>query len=244
MEKVSIIIPAYNVEKYLAQAIESCLNQTIKPYEILVINDGSTDKTEDIALSYIPAGVVYNKNLENKGIGYTRAKGVNLAKGDYICFLSADDMLNENYIEAMLTYAKQYPDSILYSDFEMIDEEGNKIQESRSPEFDDYNQFIQAVIESAKQNRMFTAYSIFSSTKLLKENNFDPSYRANEDLEHLLRCVLVKKIRFVHVPFLLWKYRISRQMMTQRLGWEKIKENNLRTFKKINTLLGQNIFVV
>jgi len=241
--KVSIIIPAYNAEKYLEEAIKSCLDQTVRPYEIIVINDGSTDRTEEIALSYLPAGVVYAFNSENRGIGYTRAKGVKIAKGDYIGFCSADDKLNPNFIEAMLSYAKSYPNSILYSDYELIDENGNKVGEARSPDFENYSEFVNACIETAKNHRMFVTYNIFAPTKLLRANNFDENYRMNEDLEHLLRCLLVKKIRFVHVPFLLFKYRIHRGMMTQKKRDEIIK-NNLKTFRKINMLLKQNIFEV
>jgi len=219
--KVSIIIPAYNAEKYLEEAIKSCLDQTVRPYEIIVINDGSTDRTEEIALSYLPAGVVYAFNSENRGIGYTRAKGVKLAKGDYIGFCSADDKLNPNFIEAMLSYAKSYPNSILYSDYELIDENGNKVGEARSPDFENYSEFVNACIETAKNHRMFVTYNIFAPTKLLR----------------------AKKIRFVHVPFLLFKYRIHRGMMTQKKRDEIIK-NNLKTFRKINMLLKQNIFEV
>jgi len=238
--KVSIIIPAYNSEKYLRESIESCLNQTIKPYEVIVINDGSTDRTEDIIISYIPFGVVYAMNTKNKGIGYTRARGVKIAKGDYIGFCSADDILNPNYIESMLTYAKLYPNSIFYSDYEIIDENGEKTTEARSPEFSSYEDFVNAVIESAKNDRMFVCYNIFASAKLLKENNFDEEKRFGEDLEHLLRCILVKKIRFVHIPFSLFKYRIHRKMVTQK-RWNEIHKNNLETFKKINLLLGKNV---
>lgn len=278
MPKVSVIIPVFQGEKYLAQAIQSCLNQTVKPFEIIIIDDGSTDKTVEIIKSWecvieriskseadeedikrldlekiakekgfdLSRGAIIEEkhriyktpiklyqNEKNMGIGYTRKKGVDLAKGDYIAFCSADDVLEPNFIEAMLSYAKSFSDSILFSDFETIDENGNKKGEVRSPEFADYKQFIQACINSAKADKMFVCYNIFTPAKLLKENNFDPEKTFGEDLEHLLRCILIKNIKFIHVPFILFKYREHKKMMTQQ-KWNEIHQNNLNTFEKIN----------
>jgi len=255
MEKVSVIIPVFQGEEYLAQAIESCLNQTVKPFEIIIIDDGSTDKTVEIIKSWeqlvaeVEEGILKKspiklyQNEKNEGIGFSRKRGIDLAKGDYIAFVSADDVLETNFIESMLSYAKSFPNSILFSDFEIIDENENKKGEVRSPEFTDYNQFIQACINSAKQNKMFVCYNIFAPTKLLKENNFDSEKTFGEDLEHLLRCILIKKIKFVHVPWILFKYREHHGMQTVKKR-SQIHENNLATFRKINMLTQQNIFTV
>lgn len=252
MPKVSVIIPVFQGEEYLAQAIKSCLDQTVKPFEVIIIDDGSTDKTVEIIKSWeqivseVEEGVLKKspiklyQNEQNEGIGYSRKRGVDLAKGDYIAFISADDALEPNFIEAMLSYVKSYPNCIFYSDFEVIDENGNKKGEVRSPEFSDYNQFVQACINSAKQDKMFVCYNIFAPAKLLKENNFDSEKNYGEDLEHLLRCILVKNIKFVHVPWILFKYREHKKMMTQQ-KWNEIHENNLKTFEKINSLIGKPI---
>ena len=252
MPKVSVILPVFQGEEYLAQAIESCLNQTVKPFEVIIIDDGSTDKTVEIIKSWeelvteVEEGILKKspiklyQNEQNEGIGFSRKKGVDLAKGDYISFCSADDVLEPNFIEAMLNYAKYYPDSILYSDFLIIDENGNKKGEARSPEFNNYDQFVQAVLNSARQNKMFVCYNIFGPAKLLKENNFDESMRFGEDLEHLLRCILVKNVKFVHIPWILFKYREHGKMVTQQ-RWNEIAANNRKTFDKINSLIRQNI---
>jgi glycosyltransferase involved in cell wall biosynthesis len=233
---VTIGIPTYNTPlKYLAQAVNSALNQTRKPDEILVIDDGSNP-----AVAFKIKGIKTIRNQRNMGIGFSRKLIVDLCKTDYLGFVSADDMLEPNYIETMLNYAKAYPDSIFYSDYFIIDEEGNKTGEARSPNFNDYDQFIQEVIDSAKKDKMFVCYNIFAPTKLLKENNFDVEKKFGEDLEHLLRCVLVKNIKFIHIPFPLFCYRIHKGMMTSK-KWNEIHENNLKTFEKINSLLGRTI---
>jgi glycosyltransferase involved in cell wall biosynthesis len=242
---VTIGIPIYNGEKYLAQAIESALNQTIKPKEILIVNDGSTDRTEEIALSYLGAGnpIAYSKNSENKGIGYTRNKIIGLCKTDFLYFLSADDMLLPHAVETMLSYFKAFPDCFFYSDFLMIDENSNELGASKSLEFKDYNQFIQTCIESAKEDKMFVTYIIGGAIELWKKAPFWDNKRFGEDLAHLLECILIKNIKFIHIPFPLFKYRLHKGMVTQQ-KWNDIHTNNLETFRKINILLNQRIFVV
>lgn len=245
MPKISVIIPCYNGEKYLKEAIDSIINQTVKPFEIIYIDDCSTDNSFHIAFSHEGQHVLENgircfKNEKNEGIGFARKRGTDVADGDFIYFLSADDVLMPNAIEAMLSYAEQYPDSILYSDFSIIDESGNKTGESRSPEFNDYDQFTQAVIQSAKQDKMFTCWNVFSPIEIQKKVGYDENLRFGEDLDFLLRSILIHKIKYVHIPFHLFSYRIHREMMTT-LKWNEIHANNLKTFEKINSLLGKKI---
>ena len=98
---VSIIIPVYNAEKYVAEAITSAVNQTYSNKEIIVIDDGSTDNSLQIAKGFESQMVkVYSQ--QNKGASTTRNNGLNFAKGDYIQFLDADDWLSNNKIEAQI----------------------------------------------------------------------------------------------------------------------------------------------
>jgi glycosyltransferase involved in cell wall biosynthesis len=88
---VSIIIPVYNCERYLAEAIESALAQTYHPIEIIVVNDGSTDNSADVAKSFFDSQVRYCYQ-PNSGQGAARNQGVNVARGDFLAFLDADDV--------------------------------------------------------------------------------------------------------------------------------------------------------
>jgi len=240
--KVSIIIPAYNAEKYLADSIEGCLKQSIKPYEIIVVDDGSTDNTGNIVSEYskIYDNIVYIRNERNMGIGYSRYVGVNNAKGNFIAFCSADDKLAENYIEVMLKYYEKFPSSILYCDYYLCDENLNVFGIFKAPEFSRYEDFVIRVISEAKKNTMFVCYNIFSPSYILKKYNFDPEKRFGEDLEHLLRCVLVHKVNFAHVPVPLFYYR-THPKTTTSIMFREIPENNRRTFEKINKLLGRDV---
>ena len=87
---VSVIIPVYNYERYLAEAFESALNQTYQHLEVIVVDDGSTDQSGEVAKSFAARGVRYYPQA-HAGIGPTRNKGVELARSEFLAFLDADD---------------------------------------------------------------------------------------------------------------------------------------------------------
>ena len=90
---ISVIIPVYNGERYLAETIDSVLAQTHRPFEVIIIDDGSTDNTADIARSY--QNIRY-RHQTNHGLGAARNAGIGAAEGDFIAFLDADDLWSEN----------------------------------------------------------------------------------------------------------------------------------------------------
>ena len=98
---VSVIIPVYNYERYLAEAIESVLGQTYQHLEVIVVDDGSTDRSGEVAKSFAGREVRYFHQL-NSGIGPARNKGVELARGEFIAFLDADDRWPLGKIERQL----------------------------------------------------------------------------------------------------------------------------------------------
>lgn len=104
MAKVSVVMPAYNAEKYIRQAIESILNQTYKDFEFIIINDGSTDKTKEIVLSYVDSRIVYLENEKNSGIVVTLNKGLDYATGEYIARMDADDVAVNSRLEKQVKY--------------------------------------------------------------------------------------------------------------------------------------------
>ena len=99
MTKVSIIIPAYNVEDYIEECVQSCLNQTSDLCEIICVDDGSTDKTgkilDDLQKQYPKIQVIHQ---ENQGLSGARTTGLKAATGDFICFLDGDDTLHPNVV--------------------------------------------------------------------------------------------------------------------------------------------------
>lgn len=99
MTKVSIIIPAYNVEDYIEECVQSCLNQTSDLCEIICVDDGSTDSTgkilDDLQKQYSKIQVIHQ---ENQGLSGARTSGLKVATGDFICFLDGDDTLHSNVV--------------------------------------------------------------------------------------------------------------------------------------------------
>lgn len=91
--KFSIIIPVYNLEGYIGKAIESCLNQLYRNIEIIIVNDGSTDKTQEIINQYISSQRIISIQQLNAGVSAARNKGLEAASGEFILFLDGDDLL-------------------------------------------------------------------------------------------------------------------------------------------------------
>lgn len=127
---ISIIIPVYNGQRYIGQAIDSILEQTYKDYEIIVIDDGSTDKTRDCIEKYgDKISYVYQAN---KGPAGAKNTGIRLARGDYLQFLDADDLLLPQKLERQICFLKINPDyEVVYSDYMFFREDDLSQQWSR-----------------------------------------------------------------------------------------------------------------
>lgn len=104
---VSILLPVYNSSKYLRAAMDSLLHQTFKDFELLVINDGSTDNSEEIIHSYSDSRIAYSRNEGNKGLIFTLNKGIALAKGRYIARMDADDICVEDRLQKQVNWLEK-----------------------------------------------------------------------------------------------------------------------------------------
>jgi len=107
---VTVLLPVYNGEKYLREAIDSILNQTYTDFEFLIINDGSTDRTEEIILSYTDPRINYVKNEQNIKLIATLNKGLKLAKGKYIARMDGDDVSLPTRLEKQIGFMEKYPE--------------------------------------------------------------------------------------------------------------------------------------
>lgn len=135
--KVSVIIPVYNAEKYLAECMDSVVRQTLKEIEIICIDDGSTDKSLDLLKKYAGEDErisVYTQ--ENTGLAATRNRGLKKARGEYIQFLDSDDCLAEDAAERLYQISSERRLDILIFDGETVYEEESDRQEH--PEYDNY----------------------------------------------------------------------------------------------------------
>ncbi len=111
---ISVVIPLYNKEPHVKRAISSVLNQTIQDFEIIVVNDGSTDKSADMVKSFSDVRIRLI-NQKNAGVSVARNRGINEAKSELIAFLDSDDEWMPNYLETILRLREKYPDAGLYA---------------------------------------------------------------------------------------------------------------------------------
>jgi glycosyltransferase involved in cell wall biosynthesis len=118
MEKISIIAPVYQVEKYIGQCIESVINQTFKNFELILIDDGSKDKSGNICDEYAKRDKrIHVVHTENKGAASARNKGLDLATGKYIAFVDGDDYLAENMLDKLYKVITQENCDVVVCDF-------------------------------------------------------------------------------------------------------------------------------
>ena len=110
MPKISVIMPAYNAEQYISEAIESILGQTFADFEFIIIDDGSSDSTSGIIASYKDSRIRYFRNEKNLGIVGALNRGLALAAGEYIARMDADDISLPERFQTQCAYMEKHPD--------------------------------------------------------------------------------------------------------------------------------------
>lgn len=115
VRKVSIVMPVYNAQRFLSQAIDSVLSQSYSDFELIMIDDCSTDNSFEILREYEKkdSRVSVFKNNKNRGVSFTRNFGVKKAKSDYIAFIDSDDMWTADKLEKQINLIDKYPDTTL-----------------------------------------------------------------------------------------------------------------------------------
>ena len=202
--KISVLMPVYNAEKFLKEAIDSILNQTFKDFEFLIINDASTDKSKEIILSYKDVRIRYFENKKNLGQAETMNKGLKIARAELIARMDADDISFSNRFE--LQYKEMKNDKkivVLASNFDVMDESGKFLYAEKyanSPEEIYYIlQFKDCLGHPTVIFRKHIILDIF--------NGYDIDHEA-EDYELWLRVCQQYKISKINTSLL--KYRISK----------------------------------
>jgi len=194
--KVSVIIPTYNREKFLERAINSVLSQSLKDYEIIIIDDASTDNTSNIVKSEYPKLKLITLK-QNKGAAVARNEGIKKAKGKYIAFLDSDDIWHKNHLKILVKELEKNPDAILsYCDYVEIKENKKTIYHKEPINKKDlkYSMLFGTFITSL-------SLVVISKDKLIKAGLFNESLRISEDAELYLR--LLNHGKFIHIKEIL-----------------------------------------
>ncbi|GHT52306.1 hypothetical protein AGMMS49982_12160 [Bacteroidia bacterium] len=108
--RISVLMPAYNAETYIAEAIESILQQTYSDFEFIIINDGSTDKTAEIIRGYDDSRIQFIDNTKNQGLIAILNQGLDLAQGEYIARMDTDDISLPTRFEKQIAFMDAHPD--------------------------------------------------------------------------------------------------------------------------------------
>ena len=126
---ISVIIPAYNEEKYLSVMLDCVLRQTLNDFEVIIVNDGSRDRTQNVIDEYIEKypDLIKCINQQNQGLSASRNNALEIAKGEYIAFLDADDIIKDNYLELLYNEAKRQDADIAKCSYTDFDNESGKI---------------------------------------------------------------------------------------------------------------------
>lgn len=211
MARVDIIIPTYNREKYLREAINSVLNQTYQDYKIIVIDDGSTDNTREIMEKYVtnyPNRIKYFYQM-NKGPSAARNKGIAASQAMFIAFLDSDDMWYPEKLEVQISFLERNPQfSMCFSESEVINANGNTV-------------YFTNLRKSIPRDGWILKYilqkpSIFTPSVIIRRNvfssigTFDESMgNIGEDTDLFLRVALNFQVCLIERPLI--KCRIHEQ---------------------------------
>ena len=184
---ISVILPAYNCDKFIGRAIESVLQQTFRDFEFIIINDGSTDKTEFIILSFDDPRIVYQKNPSNKGLVYTLNKGVELANGRYIARMDGDDLAVPERFEKQLEYLKLNDNAdLLATVVSLIDEHdvpcGTWKSDERNISEDDIRKYL-------PKDNCIAHPTVMGKIEVFKKYRYNPKQSQSEDYDLWLRMI-------------------------------------------------------
>lgn len=236
---VSIIIPAYNSARYLRECLDSVLRQTYHDFEVIVVDDGSTDGTREIAMEYIAnlpdrMGCLFQHNL---GPGAARNHGIRKSTGSHIAFLDSDDIWKPEKIALQVAYMEANPGlALIAAEFEVIDSGGLVMGRSKRYYEIDFNG--PNVVRD-----IFKHYLLMSSIMVKREvfdrvGYFDENIINSEDTDMQIRIARHFKIGIINAHLV--KYRSSEDSLSKSLDTKKILKRWRDRMKVIRRFLKNN----
>ena len=215
MPKISVIIPVYNTEKYIEKCLESLAKQEMQDFEVIVVNDGSTDNSENVIKNYMQSSKLNIKYLEkeNGGLASARNYGVEKASGKYISFLDSDDYLDKNLFSELEKYIDKDIDLIKFK-MKKVDEKGRLIEKLDGPVFDicSGKQAYEKLCTSDKY--MDPACIYLYKREFFVENNFKYKLRYHEDFG-LTSLIIVQAKTVVSTDICGYNYLQTEESLTR-----------------------------
>ncbi len=219
---ITVLMPVYNAEKYLADAIDSILNQSFNDFELLIINDGSTDSSEKIILSYSDSRVRYMKNEKNIKLIATLNKGIEIANGKYIARMDADDVSLPSRLQVQFDFMESNPNVALCGSwFELIGDRTGIAKYGG-----EHNEIMMKMLYQCH----FCHPSVIMRKSMIDtfDVKFDSAYIHAEDYDFFVR--IGEKYKLANIQTALLKYRIHERSVSA--SNKAIQNNNSALVKK------------
>lgn len=236
---VSVILPVYNGADYIAEAIESVLIQNYPHLELLIINDGSEDNTEEIVKRFSDERIRYF--LQNHGgPSAARNEGIRRSKGQFLVMLDHDDYLTADHIGQMLTAYDRYPEAdLIYCDTLLLNEEGKALRVHQRKEFQNPNYLIQEIFQAGFPIVPFR--TCIRRRVFEKIGEYDPSLWVAEDYD-MWRRFLKQGLIFRHWPKSYYCRRIRRNAHSRIITPEKARMHFQVLQRYLETFEPQQLF--
>jgi len=244
---ISVIIPAYNVEKYIPKTLKSLKNQTFKSIEVIVVNDGSTDNTRNVIINEL-VGADFDWKLidqENKGVSVARNTGIEIASGEYVHFLDGDDYVDSTFAEKLYQKAKANNCDMVFCRFDQIlpDE---KLLHSYDRFFrshvlkklttEPYKGYFVLKQYLKSELHICTGNAIYRREFLLCNNlKYTPGCAIGEDVEFIVKAILTSE-KIMYIPELLAFYVLRESSTTRNVLAHTIRdkiENLYGVYKRV-----------
>jgi glycosyltransferase involved in cell wall biosynthesis len=213
---VSIIIPCYNQGQFLAEAIQSAIDQDYQQKEIIVVNDGSTDNTKEVAAKFLQA--IKYVEQENQGVSSARNAAIRCSNGDYIAFLDSDDVLLPGSIRKRVGHLESHPEiSLICSDSIFFNESGplglrsELLGKPKNPENFRW--------ETVDYNATISSAMVHQSC-LDKVGFFEESIRISEDWLMFVKLSLHFNMAYMNEPLI--KYRLHKDNLSKAIGLNNV----------------------
>lgn len=236
MKLVSVIIPVYNVEKYIVKTVQSVLEQSYQNFELLIIDDGSTDKSLEICQNFTDSRIKIILQ-ENRGPAAARNTGIRQAQGQYIAFLDADDIWLPTKLERHVHHLDNFPDvGVSYSYVAFINAEGKPLGLYQLPKTQNITpQHILLRDPIGSGSNLVARREVFTAIKFqdnlygaVEDFYFDEErhLQTSEDTECWLRIAIKFELKFEGIAEVLTQYRLhsgghSHQFLKKAASWER-----------------------
>jgi glycosyltransferase involved in cell wall biosynthesis/FtsZ-binding cell division protein ZapB len=220
--KISVIIPLYNHEKYIREAIDSVIGQSFDDFELIIINDGSTDNSEAIVRDINDDRINYFYQ-ENQGASQTINRGIKLARGEYVSILNSDDVYYRNRLEeALKIFESDNSIYAVFSHLELIDEEGNCIRIKKGAEENwlglypdtSFKEYQDIILDLLAGNFLHTTSNLICKRSVYDSIGYFTSLRYTHDYEFFLKLCNTFKVYILEEPLLKYRFHSSNTLNT------------------------------